>query len=602
MTSPLDLSVRPVPSVPLRVGFFGRVSDKDLQDPSLSIPRQFRRAGELVTGQGWVITKSCWDIESGRKVLSERGRGADGTLFGVETPRDGGLPELLDFARDHEIDVVVVESIDRLARITRESTNIEYEFERFDVPVLACDEPLERNATAMFTRRMKQAQAEYYVAELLEKSRKGMMESVYQGWHTGGPIPYGYLGETNPHPNPIKARDGKTKTKLVVDPIRGPVVKRMYVWYCVDCLGLGEIVDRLNANPEKCPPPSRSGHWTKATVQTILRNPKYTGFNVWNRHDKRRGRPTLRPRSGWVWSEQPTHEPIVSMELYETVELRAQANAGGTGESRLQENAPSSRFRGNYFYPTRGHSICNLCGHRMEGSHQKGSNYMRCLWASGKNKMEERATGHPGSLQIKEEILIQESLTFLSESVFSAEAIERFRHEIEAFVDPETEVRVAMINRLRKELDTVETAIGRQTRAFERYSDPDDQEDPVGSAIAKRIQELQRQRTELSARFAVAEEEAQPSKPTAELAEILENLPDLRPALASYSDEELAELFDAFDLEMRYDHLEKTLKLSATVFPELSDVLKENDRPRDWAGRRKSYIAGAGFEPATSGL
>jgi len=27
----------------------------------------------------------------------------------------------------------------------------------------------------------------------------------------------------------------------------------------------------------------------QATMQAILRNPKYTGFNVWNRHDKREG-------------------------------------------------------------------------------------------------------------------------------------------------------------------------------------------------------------------------------------------------------------------------------------------------------------------------
>ena len=87
----------------------------------------------------------------------------------------------------------------------------------------------------------------------------------------------------------------------------------------------------------------------------------------------------------------------------------------------------------------------------------------------------------------------------------------------------------------------------------------------------------------------------------ADLAAILESLPDLRPALGSYSDEELAELFSVFDIEARRNHHEKTLKLSATVFPELAEAL-ERERPLEAAGRSKSFIAGAGFEPATSGL
>lgn len=187
----------------LRVGFLGRVSNEEKQDPSLSIPRQFRASNSLIEQQGWRLTKSCWDIESGRKDLDLRGAGANGALFGVDVPRDGGLPELLEFARKGDIDAVVVESIDRVSRST-DSIVIERELARFDVPIFATDEPVSLNATSILTRRVKQAIAEFYVAELLEKSRSGMVESVHQGWHPGGPIPYGYLGEQHPHPNPTR--------------------------------------------------------------------------------------------------------------------------------------------------------------------------------------------------------------------------------------------------------------------------------------------------------------------------------------------------------------------------------------------------------------
>jgi site-specific DNA recombinase len=55
--------------------------------------------------------------------------------------------------------------------------------------------------------------------------------------------------------------------------------------------------------------------WSRSVVRSILRNPKYTGYNVWGRHDKRRGRPLIRPHSDWTWSTTPTHEPILSKEL-----------------------------------------------------------------------------------------------------------------------------------------------------------------------------------------------------------------------------------------------------------------------------------------------
>ena len=50
-----------------------------------------------------------------------------------------------------------------------------------------------------------------YVRDLMEKSRRGMEESVRQGSHTGRPAPYGHGLEPHPHPNLHKAREGKRK-------------------------------------------------------------------------------------------------------------------------------------------------------------------------------------------------------------------------------------------------------------------------------------------------------------------------------------------------------------------------------------------------------
>lgn len=113
----------------------------------------------------------------------------------------------------------------------------------------------------------------------------------------GGAERYG-LAE-HAHPNPNKHRDGKRKHRLIVDPITGKVVILIYRWYVEEERGLGEICRLLNADLDRYPPPRPSNRscselpptWHRATVQAILHNPKYTGFNVWDRHNKREGQP-----------------------------------------------------------------------------------------------------------------------------------------------------------------------------------------------------------------------------------------------------------------------------------------------------------------------
>jgi site-specific DNA recombinase len=608
MTSLASLASTLQLDAPLRVGFLGRVSDEEKQDPSLSIPRQYRSVGDKCSELDWQLTRSYWDIESGRNELALRGHGADGSLFNIGVPRDGGLPELLEAARNNEVDVVMVEQIDRLSRITADSTAIERDLANLDIPLFATDEPINLNATTLLTRRVKQAIAEWYVADLLEKSRKGMEESVRQGWHTGGPILYGYIGETHPHPNPHKAADGKAKTKLKVCPICGPVVIQIFVWYCVEGVGLGEIVDRLNSDLDRYPPPKRNKKdenslrpcWSKATVQSILRNPKYTGFNVWNRHDKRKGRKTLRPQEQWVWSEEMTHDALVSRELFEQVPERARMNEHEQKDG-VQRNAPAKRERAGRFYVMRGRCVCDLCNHRMQGSTQKGRPYMRCLWSSGRGAAAVRATGHPGSLQVKEELLVEETIDFLATRVFAPAAILQLRSELEQETQPPADDAALKLDAVRTRAADLATKIERLVAVFEKHDDP---EHPVVQATERRIEQLAAEQKSVEAeirRLEVAVQSAAAAPKPDDLAAILESLPDLRPALATYTDEELAELFSVFDIEARWNHHEKTLKLSATVFPELAEALEE-ERPLEAAGRSKSFIAGAGFEPATSGL
>ena len=78
-----------------------------------------------------------------------------------------------------------------------------------------------------------------------------MEESVRQGWHTGGHVPYGYRLDPHPHPNPHKAREGKRKHRLVPDAVRAPIVRMIFEDYCLNGLGLGAICEKLNRDLDR---------------------------------------------------------------------------------------------------------------------------------------------------------------------------------------------------------------------------------------------------------------------------------------------------------------------------------------------------------------
>ena len=58
---------------------------------------------------------------------------------------------------------------------------------------------------------------------------------------------------------------------------------------------------------------------------------------------------------------------------------------------------------------------------------------------------------------------------------------------------------------------------------------------------------------------------------------MLEPLPDLRKALKTASDEQLADIFGAFDVTISYNKTAQQLDLAATITPEL---LPQNDGNR----------------------
>ena len=89
-------------------------------------------------------------------------------------------------------------------------------------------------------------------------------------------LPLGYTGEEVPGEFTKRKRP---RRRIIIDLETKPWIEKIYNWFVVDRLGLGEIARLLN-DDDNAPAPAKSltGLWTHALVRTHLMNPCYRGF------------------------------------------------------------------------------------------------------------------------------------------------------------------------------------------------------------------------------------------------------------------------------------------------------------------------------------
>lgn len=181
-----------------------------------------------------------------------------------------------------------------------------------------------------------------------------------------------------------KVTIGKRKTYEIV-PEKAAVIQMIFDLY-LNGLGDKSIVKFLNGeNPSKIVYRSSTGkEWQLSSVQRILENPTYTGYNVVGRFKtetayddindlmNRRKKLVKAPRSEWEFSKEPTHPAIITKEDYEKAwDLRLERGGGARGGRR-----------GSFVNVFAKMIFCEECGSAMvtmkSKSHGKSYRYLLC--------------------------------------------------------------------------------------------------------------------------------------------------------------------------------------------------------------------------------
>ncbi|MGH3519593.1 MAG: recombinase family protein [Haloechinothrix sp.] len=358
--------------------------------------------------------------------------------------------------------------------------------------------------------------------------------------------PYGYRAKTYRHPNPMKANKGQTKSRLEPDGARAETVTRIAHWRYHEGLSYDTIADRLNAEPERYPPPQppskarARGVWGKSTIADILRNPKYTGYQVFNRRATSSKSGKVNDPRKWVWSPDPVHEPLIPKWMYDEINARRRARQGSRIGDALNSHPATRRS-----YILRGIVYC-VCGRRMCGDRKRDNTYHLC-WPP-KNNRNATDISHQSAIRVREAAVIKAVCDFYADRVFGQSRQEILNADLANMDDSANRARNAQRERLQR---TVADLARRQDSVI-RQAQEGDPDDPFTKALRNSYNELQVQRDRALARIGEldAADQDDPA-PTADDLHLLDELPFLKLNFVEAPRPLLRRLFDSTKLSVR---------------------------------------------------
>ena len=186
----------------------------------------------------------------------------DRALTGTTDKRPNFL-QMIEDSKKKTFDYVLVYQLDRFARNRYDSANYKAKLKKNGVRVLSAKENITEDASGILIEGVLESMAEYYSAELSQKVKRGIKESLSKGYFIGGYKLFGY---------------DIVDKRWTINPIEASIVKDMFVRY-KNGEKAKSIVNRLNEMGIH----NKSGaRFTVNSFAKIIRNSKYMGVVISN--------------------------------------------------------------------------------------------------------------------------------------------------------------------------------------------------------------------------------------------------------------------------------------------------------------------------------
>jgi len=273
----------------------------------------------------------------------------DAGLSGMNMNRPE-LQRLMADAQRQRFDLVLVWKVDRISRSVKDLLDSVAVLREHGVEFAALDQQFDTSdPVGVLTLHILGSFAQFEREMLVERTKEGQMHRLRRQDWSCGPVPYGYL---------------KVEGKLVEVPDEANVVRRMFEMF-LKIKGRRAVALQLNAAGRRT---RRGAFWTCSAVTEILRNPVYTGANVYGR--RRKNDFHLRDAQDWTVVDG-MRDALVAPETFHAAQSLIELGMEGLAEKR----APQT-------YSLKGMVRCGKCGSAMCGSSKykdgKVYRYYRC--------------------------------------------------------------------------------------------------------------------------------------------------------------------------------------------------------------------------------
>ncbi len=327
---------------------------------------------------------------------------------------------MLAFLSQHRVDYVIVHKVDRLARNRQDDIEITVAIRTAGCKLVSCTENIDETPSGLLLHGIMSSIAEFYSRNLANEVAKGLLQKAKAGG-TPGKAPLGYL-------NIRRFENGRELRTVEVDRVRGPLVTWAFEQYATGEWRLKQLCEELGRRGLDVPA-TRSKPATKlhiSRLHAVLTHPYYKGVVAYLGVDY-----------------QGRHQPLVSAQTWERVqEVLATHN-----HAREKERRHNHYLKGSLY--------CGHCDSRMIITHSlsgtgKRYSYFTCI---GKHQKRTGCTMRATSITTLED-LVEDHYSTIQLPAELCEVIERtLREELQAHCQEARSHQHRLTNRKKQLLD-----------------------------------------------------------------------------------------------------------------------------------------------------
>lgn len=375
----------------------------------------------------------------------------DRAMTGTNDLRKEFQQMLSDSERTKEWDICLVYALDRFGRNSIEQAINKYRLQKTGKIVISATQRTSRNIDGsqnldgIILENMYVGMAEYYSAELSQKVKRGLNESRIKGQFTGGVPIFGYEA----YGTKAEGRRVRIKEDEAV------IVRRMFEEYASGRL-IKDILDDLNNEGVLC----HGKPFTRTAFYNLLKNEKYIGI----------------VRFGDQVFDN-IYPPIVNEQVFDICRAKAQANKIG------------KHTDATYLLKNKVH--CGYCGRPVSSDTgtSKNGNVMRYYKCIGR-KVDKKCDNVPIRKDLLEQLVIDSTYQVLA----TPDLIEKLA-ELILGAHKKRMADASILNILESQWQDTSTSIANLISCMEKGI--------VSNSTAKRLEELENQKTELETKIAL---------------------------------------------------------------------------------------------------